>query len=556
VKTASFPSLDALQETNGPRVIAEAAPGRLRIRALAIAILVLFTGLTGRAVQLAVMGDPKAHAKHNGATAPLIVRADLTDRNGVLLATTIPSFAIIADPKKVWDAADVARKLAKRFPELDVATVQRKLEQRERAQVQIKRDLTPRQKQEVLDLGLPGISFEEQSRRVYPQGQFASHLLGGVNAQRAGVAGVELGLDDAIRRSGLAGDALRLSIDVRIQHALEAELLAAIDDAQAQGGAGIVLDGRTGETLAIASAPSFDPNAAPAGDDPRRLNRAVGAVYEMGSTMKPFTVAMALDAGLTTPDEKFDLTKPISLQGYEIKEFHPIGAALPLHTALAQSSNIMAATLALRVGTQKQRATLAKLGLYERSPLELSDSAKPLPPQNKDQLSTAVLGYGHGMAFSLAALAGAYTVFTNEGARVQPTLLARARGDEVRKIPVFAKQSTRDVIVMMREAVRTGTAQRANVKGLEIAGKTGSAEKPRKEGGGYAPDVMLSSFAAVFTANDPHYVIVIALDEPGRTAAFDNLATGGAVAAPAVGRVAARIAPLLGANGTNVGESP
>jgi cell division protein FtsI (penicillin-binding protein 3) len=557
VKAASFPAIDdapgAARATSGS--IAEAAPGRLRIRALAVALMILFTGLAGRAVQLAVLGAPAPAKTQPAATAALVVRADLVDRNGVLLATTIPGFQLTAEPKKVWDPADVARRLGRVLPDLDVAEAERRLAQRDRAIVYLKRDLTPRQRDAIFDLGLPGVGFVDQARRVYPQGELAVHALGGINGQFAGAAGLELGLDDQIRRNGAAGEPLRLSIDVRIQHALEAELAAAIDKTQAQGGAGIVLDGRTGETLAIASAPGFDPNSPPTFADDRRINRAAGSVYEMGSTIKPFTIAMALDAGLTKVDERFNLSQPIEIEGYEIKDLEQLGAGVPLARALAESSNIMAAKLALRVGADRQRATLAKLGLFDRAAIELPESGKPIPPDRSGPLTTAVLGYGHGMAMSLAALAGAYTVFANDGARVAPTLLAHARGDEIRKTPVFSRETSRAVLAMMRGVVTSGTAQRAEIKGLDIAGKTGSAEKPHK--GAYAPDLLLSSFAAIFPARDPHYVIVVALDEPHRVVANGNLATGGAVAAPVVGRVAARIAPLLGVTATeNGGESP
>ena len=556
MKAAEFPSFDTAMERLGARGVAEAAPGRTRIRVLSILLLVLFLGLAARAVQLAVMGAPSDSANKSVA-APQIVRADLTDRNGVLLATTIPAFQLTAEPKKVWDAPSVARQIVRVLPDLDLGDVRRKLEQREREIVYLRRDLTPRQRDTLLNLGLPGIGFANQDRRIYPQGDLAAHVLGVINAQRAGAAGVELGLDDQIRRSGAAGDVIRLSLDVRVQHAVEAELESAIKTTQALGGAGIVLDGRTGEILAMASAPSFDPNAPPPFDDKRRLNKAAGAVYEMGSTIKPFTIAAALDAQLTTIDERFDLSKPIELSGYTIKDDEQLGASTPLPEALAKSSNIMAARLAMRIGADRQKDMLTRLGLYDRAAVELPESARPLPPQDSAPLTVAVLGYGHGMAMSLVALSGAYTVFVNKGARVTPTMQARSAGDEIAKTQVFTPQSTAALLAMMRQTITIGTAQRTDLKMLDIAGKTGTAEKPKERGGGYSQDRMLSSFAAIFPASDPHYVILVALDEPRRTAAYGNLVTGGAVAAPAAGRIAARIAPLLGVKATgNGGESP
>ncbi len=542
MRAVSFPI--SVEDARAAGALVEAAPARLRIRVVAIVLVTLFLLLGARAGQLAFMhADSAVNGAKKLAPAGQIVRADIVDRNGVLLATTIPAFTLIAEPKKVWEPADVARRLAKALPELDAAAVQARLEQTDRDVVFIKRDLTPRQKQQILDLGLPGIGFRDQVRRAYPQGEMAAHILGGVNAKGLGASGLESGLDAQIRRSGEAGTAVRLSLDVRVQNALERELAAAMRAANAQGAAGIVVDARSGEVLAIASAPTFDANTPPAPDAPVHLNRAVGAVYEMGSTLKPFTIAMALDAKLTQPNESFDLASPLTVDGLTIDDYHKLGRAAPLHEALAQSSNIMAATLALRLGPERQREGLRKLGLFERSELGAPESAKPLPPRGADRVTTAVLGYGHGMAVTIASLAEAYTVFGNEGARVPLTLVARPAG-EAPRAKVFTKESTRAVLAMMREAVVSGTAKRADVPGLDIAGKTGSAEKPRN--GTYAPDLMLSSFAAIFPAHDPRYVIIVALDEPRRTAAFENQATGGAVAAPVVGKIAARIAPLLG----------
>jgi cell division protein FtsI (penicillin-binding protein 3) len=529
----------------------EAAPARARIRVLAVALMLVFLGLAGRAVQLAAFSGVHADKGEGAASAPAIVRADLTDRNGVLLATTVPAFQLVAHPKKVWDAPNVARQVVKVFPDLDRAEVQRRLEEREKDVVFLRRDLTPRQREAIFALGLPGIDFRDQQRRVYPQGSLAAHLLGVTNAKREGAAGLERGLDPQIRRSGAAGDPIRLSLDVRVQHALETELDAAIAAARAHGGAGLVVNARTGEILAMTSAPRFDLNAPPSLKDERWLNRAAGAVYEMGSTLKPFTIAAALDAKLTSPNEIFDLTKPIALQGYVIDDDEPLGPRTPLPEALAKSSNIMAATLALRLGAPRQKAMMTRLGLYDRAAIDLPESARPLAPQDDTPLTVAVLGYGHGMAMSLAALAEAYTVFANKGARAPLTMLAKSRGDEIDKIQVFTPATTAAVLAMMRGVVTEGTATRADIAGLDIAGKTGTAEKP--DNGVYIHDRMLSSFAAVFPAYDPHYVILVALDEPARTPASGNLATGGAVAAPAAGRIAARIAPLLGVLPAKIG---
>ncbi|MGE3301883.1 MAG: peptidoglycan D,D-transpeptidase FtsI family protein [Hyphomonadaceae bacterium] len=544
MKAATIPKVARAAPTGAG--VTPAAPARKRIRLVAWAVVAVFLLLAARAGQLAVAGDPLAGRDARVAAAALPERADIVDRNGELLAATLPGYDLVAEPAKVWDAPATAKRLAALFPDLDAATVERRLLQIDRDLVVLKRDLSPRQRDETFEAGLAGVSFQPHGRRVYPQGALAAHVLGAVNAKMSGVAGVESGLDAEILRAGALGKPVRLSIDVRIQHALEAELLQAVAATRAEGGAGVVLAAKTGEVLAMASAPDFDPNAPPAPDDGRRLNRAAGAVYEMGSSLKPFTVAMGLDAGVTRTGEIFDLSKPLPVDGFTVTDFHGLGRPATLAEGFAESSNIMAAEIALRVGAQRQRAALRALGLYDRAPIQAPESARALPPGRESALSTAVLGYGHGMAFSLTSLAAAYTVFANDGARVAPTLLARQSGDPVARTPVFTPASAHAVVQLMRGVVETGTGKRAEVAGLDIAGKTGSAEKPRSQGGGYEPDRLFSSFAAVFPASDPRYVIVVALDEPQRTPETENLATGGAVAAPVVARIAARIAPLAG----------
>ncbi len=468
MKAAAFPT----PEAGGARV-AEAAPARWRIRVLAWVFVLAFLGLAARASQLAFAGDPLAGRSSVEEAAALPMRADLVDRNGVLLATTLPSFALVAEPAKVWDAAATAKTLARLFPDLDRAGLEKRLADKSRALIYLKRDITPRQRTAVFEEGLAGVSFRDESTRVYPQGQLAAHLLGIINDKDHGAAGVESGLDKEILRAGGLGKPVRLSIDVRIQHALEAELDAAADETHAQGGAGLVLDARTGEVLAMASSPRFNPNDPPVGDDDRRLNRAAGAVYEIGSSLKPFTVAMGLDAGVTRAEEVFDLTHTLIVEGDEIKDHDGLNRLASLPEALAASSNIMAATIAMRVGSERQRAALKQLGMWDRAPLQIPETAAPLLPKKDDLLTTAVLGYGHGPAFSLAALAEAYTVFGNEGARAPLTLLARAPGDQIARVPVFSKAATETVLQMMRGVVTNGTGKGADAGGLELAGKPG-----------------------------------------------------------------------------------
>lgn len=522
--------------------VVEAAPARTRIRALAFGLCLLFLVIAARVSQLAVAGSPVREPRV-AEISNALSRGDIVDRTGALLATNIPGFTLTAEPALVVDAPDTARALMRLFPDLDYADTLRRLTSTNVQTIYIRRGLTPRQRDEVIELGRAGLRFEPQDLRVYPMGTLAGHVLGQTDPDLNGLAGVELGLQDMIRRAGETGGAVQLSIDARIQFAVEDELARAGRETGAQGAAAIVLDGRTGETLALASWPALDPARRGEASASQITNRAAASRYEMGSTLKPFTVAMALDERLTSMQEPFELT-PFAIGDVTIADLHPIPGQATLRQIIAQSSNIGAAQLALRLGPARQRSYLQRLGMLEAAGIQLPESATPRAPMRTDQLSVAVLGYGHGLSMSLTALAGAYTVFTNEGERVRPTLLLHREGDPVTRVRVFSPQTTRTVVGLMRFSVTEGTGRLADVPGLEIAGKTGSAEK--FEDGSYAEDRNFSSFAAVFPASNPRYVIVLALDEPTRTSADSGRLTGGAVAAPPVGRIARRIAPALG----------
>jgi cell division protein FtsI (penicillin-binding protein 3) len=522
--------------------VVEPAPGRRRINRLAIVMMALFALLAGRALQLSFMGAPAAAFPASSPAAPVVVRADLVDRHGVLLATMLPSWTLAGEPQKVWDPAQAARRLATAVPGLDVATTERRLRSDARL-VHLKPGLTASQKRAVHDLGIAGVTFEKEQRRVYPNGVLAGHLMGSVNRAGEGAGGVEGALDKHIRAAGAAGRTVALSIDTRIQYALESELADAAWAAKAKGGAAILLDGRTGETLALASWPQVDPNAPGTANETAQLNRVTGADYEMGSTIKPFTAAMALDLGRLTFAERFDLTAAYTVDAKTIRDPHPYAGPATIREAIAHSSNVALAQVALRVGEERQRAYLARLGLFSKPTLEIAGAPAPLLPPDRTRTTTAVMGYGHAFGPTLAAVAGAYTVFVNDGARVTPTLLRRAPGDPAPRTAVFSAAASRATVQLMREVVVEGTARSADLRGLDIAGKTGTAEK--NIDGRYNPDRMFSSFAAIFPARAPRYVVVLGLDEPQRTPENGNLATGGAVAAPAVGRFVARIAPFL-----------
>lgn len=522
---------------------AEAAPARNRVRFLALGILALFLLLSGRAIQLAFSGDPLAREARAVAGAA-IARADLVDRNGVLLATTVRAYALTAVPARVADPAATATALMSLFPELNRADTERRLGDASRQLVYLTRGLTPGQREAVLELGLGGVGFETEDRRVYPNGTLGAHALGFTDVDLNPLAGAERGLDEAIRAAGVAGHPLALSLDVRMQYALETELDRSARAAGASGAAAILLDARSGEALALASWPVFDPNEAGQSAEGARRDRVAGDVHELGSTIKPFTVAMALEAEVTTAGEVFDFSQPFAIDGSVIRDHEPAVHGLAgLREIMTHSSNIGAARLALRLGAERQRDYLGRLGLLAPSTLQVGRNQAPIAPAPRARRDVAGVGFGYGLAATPAALAGAYTIFANNGARVAPTLLHNPTSDRPEQIPVFSPQVTRQVLAYMRAAVTSGTGRAADVPGLAVAGKTGTAEK-LGEDAAYDESRNFSSFAGVFPANDPRYVIVVSLDDVGAGEA------GGVAAAPAVARTLRRIAPMLGLNVT------
>ncbi|MCR6643976.1 MAG: penicillin-binding protein 2 [Terricaulis sp.] len=519
----------------------EAAPARNRVRLLALALFAMLLLLAGRAVQLAFAGDPLAEPRRAASAPAPVARADLIDRNGVLLATTVRAYALTADPARVRDPQATAAALIRIFPELQARTLIERMRDTSRRSIYLRRSLTPEDREAVLSLGLSGIGFQPEDRRTYPHATLAAHAIGYTNVDLTPFGGVENGLDTMIREAGAAGRPVRLSLDVRVQFALEEELAAAARAAGAPAAAAIILDGRTGEVYAMATWPSFDPNRFNAFSQAQRNDLVAGAVRELGSIIKPFTVAMALETGASNAREVFDVSEPLIVEGTRIVDHEQILGPVTLREILARSSNIGVSRLALRIGAENQRAYLDRLGLIQPASLQVAFNEQPIAPERRGRREIAGLGFGYGLAASPAALAGAYTVFVNDGARVSPTILARDSDSEapIATTPVFSPETARTVLSYLRSAVTNGTGRAAEAPGLGVAGKTGTAEIWDRTQG-YDPSRNFSSFAGVFPAHQPRYVIVLALDGVGQGGA------GGQVAAPAVSRTLRRVAPMLG----------
>jgi cell division protein FtsI (penicillin-binding protein 3) len=511
---------------------------RHRTRLVGLGLSALFVVLAGKAGYLALSPDRESGG-YAARAGEQIARADIVDRNGEQLATSVSVYSLVANPQLIWDPREVATRLAGVLPDLDADSLTSRLSDQSREFVWVKRGLTPRQRQTVFDLGLEGLWFKEEISRAYPRGTLAGQVLGFVNIDGVGAGGIEFSQNE---RLAAGGEPLRLTIDNGVQAAVEAELAASAAADGFEGAAVILLEARTGEVRAMASWPPFNPNRSSdiAIDDPSRMNRATGALYELGSVFKPLTVAAALEAGAIRPTDMFDVHDPIEMRGYTISDLHPIGTRVNVTTIIAESSNIGTVHINQKLGPRRQQDFLKRAGLLDRSPVELSGSAAPILPERMDDLTAATMAYGHGIAVTPMTFLSAFAAFANGGERVTPTLIV----DETRKpqpVRVMSAITADLVNAMMREAVLTGTGKNAEVAGYRVAGKTGTAEKPVP--GGYDDGRNISSFAAIFPYDSPQYAMIVTLDDP-------KAGPGGSVAsqnaAPTAGRIIERVAPLLG----------
>ena len=516
--------------------------GRARIVVAGLFIVLVFGVIGGRMTQLAVRGEsgerPIAIVGERDAPRR---RAKIVDRNGEVLAIDLETASLHANPRRLLDAEKAARALAEALPDLDYETTLKKL-QSDRGFVWLRRHLTPRQQWAVLERGIPGLDFTNEFTRAYPQGPLAPHLLGYVDSDNRGIAGLERQFEGHLAKGG---EPLRLTIDMRVQHLMREELGAAMREFQARAAAGIVMDARNGEILALVSLPDFDPNHPGKAGDGERFNRATLGVYELGSTFKVFTTAMALDAGAARMNKRYDARKPLKVSRFTIRDYHARNRWLTLPEVFAYSSNIGAALMAQDIGADRQRDYLARLGMLDALAVELPETGKPIAPETWRRVNTMTIGFGHGIAVSPLHLVSGVAATVNGGVLHQPTLVAGEHRDAGRAPRrVFKERTSEDIRKLMRLTVENGSGRKADAVGYAVGGKTGTAEKPARKG--YEGQLLLSSFVAAFPINDPRYVVLVLLDEPKGNEKTAGYATGGWVAAPVVRRVVERMAPMMG----------
>lgn len=484
-------------------------------------------------------GDGEESVVAESVPAPQPLRADITDRNGVLLATSLNTESLYADPARILDPEGTAAALARIFPEQSVSFLHEKLTGKRRF-VWVRRNLTPAEQEAVLQIGDPGLDFKTEAQRIYPQGALAAHIVGYSDVDGDGLAGLERGMDARLR----AGKPVTSSIDIRIQHALRRETCRAMTDFNAKAGAGVVLDIRTGEVLAAVSLPDFDPNIAGNAPPEDLFNRVTLGVYELGSMFKIFSTAALLEVRKVDLAHTFDASKPLRRAGFKISDFHPENRSLTVPEVFIYSSNIGAALMGEMVGTHALREFYGDLGLTAPLKMEVEESGMPLLPDPWREINTLTASYGHGIAVSPMQLAAAVATITGDGHFINPTFLA-VDGKKTRPegAQVVSPVTARKMRQIMRLAVQEGTGGKADVPGYRIGGKTGTSEK--NIAGRYDHSLLMSSFIGVFPAENPRYAVLVVIDEPKPNAKSYGYATGGWVAAPAVGRVIAAMGAIL-----------
>jgi cell division protein FtsI (penicillin-binding protein 3) len=519
------------------------ARGRYRFRLACLAFALAFLLIGGRLVTLGFTGMGQGAGGLYDISST-VHRPDILDRHGRLLATDIKGATLYADPAKVIDIDELAEQVTSVLTDVDAKTLRAKLRAGGRF-VRIKRELTPKQQEEIHELGLPGLAFIEEYRRVYPMGATASHVVGLVDVDNKGLAGIEKFIDDNPQLTMSDDQAVTISLDLGAQHVMREELSKAIKVYHAKAAAGIVMDVHSGEVLALASLPDYDPNRREQALDKDRLNRVGFGVYEMGSVFKVFTVAGVLDMGLASMRSHYDASSPIHYASFTIDDFHGQHRSLSVPEVFIYSSNIGAAKMALEIGVDRHRAFLKKLGLMSRVSTEIGDSAAPIIPTHWQKLNTMTIAFGHGMSVTPIQLAASTLPLVNGGIAVAPTFLPRSREDGMAGGSRVLKSETSSAMLkLMRLNVLKGTGKRANADGYRVGGKTGTAEKV--VGGHYSTSTLLTSFLSTFPTDAPEYLVLVMLDEPQRVAESSNQATAGVNAAPTAGKIIERIAPILG----------
>ena len=510
-----------------------------------------YTIIIGRLAMLGFVEPGEASAGLRPDISITAQRPDIRDRNGQTLATDIVTSSLFAEPNKIVDVDEAVEKLQTVLPDLNIKIVHRRLSSKA-GFVWLKRELTPAKESQILALGIPGVGFRKETRRFYPNGETASHLVGHVNIDNVGIAGLEKYIDDRglkeLRSLGMASnqdmEPVYLSIDLRVQHYVREELAEAMRRYQAIAAGAVVLNAKTGEVVAMASLPDYNPNKPVDALKKENLNRVSAGLFEMGSTFKAFTTAMALDSGKVSMNSRFDARKALRIGGHTINDFHAKRKILSVPEVFIYSSNIGTAKMADVVGVEGHREFLHRIGLLSRVPFELPEVAYPVEPKKWKKIHSVTISYGHGATTTPLQTAVAGAALVNGGKLINPTLFPRSRAQaEAEGVQVISEKTSQHMRTLMRMNVEKGSGSRAEVPGFRVGGKTGTAEKVVN--GRYSNKVRFNAFLATFPVDDPQYVVLVFIDEP-KPEEGKRSATAGLNAAPVVGNIIRRSASVLG----------
>ncbi|MET3855265.1 penicillin-binding protein 2 [Rhizobium sp. OAE497] len=521
-----------------------------RVGLLIIGFTALYGVIGGRLVEYA-MKDPEVVSSILPPDRLMASRPDILDRNGEVLATDIRTVSLFAEPNKIVDADEAIEKLATVLPDLDVKGTYRKLSVKSSHFAWLRRQLTPKQQSQILALGIPGVGFRPEKRRFYPGGPTASHILGYVNIDNRGVSGMEKYIDDqgladlasVGMTSGQPLEPVKLSIDIRVQNIVRDVVTSAVTNYEAKGAGAVVLDIHTGEVLGMASAPDFDPNNPEEGAKEGWLNRMSNGTFEMGSTFKTFSTAMALDSGKVSINDSFDASRPIRIGGFTINDFHGQRRWLTVPEIFEYSSNIGTAKMIDIVGMEMQKDYLTRFGLLTKMKTELPEVKMPSQPRVWKKINSITISFGHGVSTTPMQTAVAGAALVNGGKLIEPTFLPRTREQADETAEVVVKKSTSDSIrYLFKLNGLKGSGRNADVPGFNVGGKTGTADKVVN--GRYAHNLNFNAFLAAFPIDNPRYVVLTFCDEPHNGEKGQNIAAY--TAAPMVKNIIRRAAPILG----------
>lgn len=524
---------------------------RARLLAVMLGLALALVAIAGQLVRLALAGRSDIRTAMAEPITRSFARPDIVDRNGRLIATDVAAPSLYADPALILDLDEIIEKLMRTLGGLDETELRRTLADRSRRFAWIRRGLTPIEAQRVHELGLPGLSFRREPKRVYPSGSLAGHVVGHVNVDNRGQGGIERHIDEAMGLDATSGAApsrlapVRLTLDLGVQHAVATELGEAMQRYSAKAATGLVLDVATGEVIASVSLPGIDPNRPSDALDPARLDRVQSGVFELGSIFKALTIAHALDDGRATLDKTYDVTRSMEIGRHKITDLHPQRRPLSVRDIFLHSSNVGAGLLALEAGGERQMEFMTRIGLLDAIRTEAGPVAAPLKPQRWGQIETVTISYGHGLAVAPMQFAAAAATLVNGGTRVMPTLLV-ARSASPAPVAVLKPETSAALREIFRLNVTAphGTGRRAEVAGYRVGGKTGTAEMPGERG--YQAKSVIASFVAAMPMEAPRYLVLVSLFEPQGSPETRGQITAGVNAAPSTGRIIERIGPILG----------